>query len=352
MQVFQVINMTNISLSTFQTPIGELIAANAEVLLKREGWAEYKPIPVGTKLYANDLLQPLAGAKAKICHSGSEILRLPDNQISSFSTYRPHKKVLTVERTSRIIAPRSGLIPFIPYIISPRLTQLLNPRPRLRWNPVSDATAYQVAIETSQGIIWQANTEACEVTYPGTPFLKDGIDYWLTVEANSGTSSKAEGMPTALKFRLLDEQNAEMVREAIEQINQQDLTPESKALTYAFLYRSYDLKTEAIEALEILVKGKSRFLAAYRSLAELYQEIGLLPLAEISYLEAVKLTALSSDLEGEALTYVGLGDLCHELGYDGDAIAWWKRAQEKFKVLGDQIWMSRLEAWFNDFWEE
>lgn len=52
---------------------------------------------------------------------------------------------------------------------------------------------------------------------------------------------------------------------------------EAKALVLADLYNQYDLITEAIERLEILVNQGSQIASIYYTLGNLYLQVGLTP---------------------------------------------------------------------------
>lgn len=277
--------------------VGWIIEAKGEVWLKREEWSDYRCTTVGTKLYPGDLLQPTQQARVLVqCADGKTIWSVPAGVISGATNGCPPQAVPIFRKTGDIAPLRSGINPLIPYIISPRRTKLLNPLPKLRWNAVPGASRYAVSLIGDEEVIWETIVRETEVVYSGEPPLESGVDYLLMIEANTGASSLEDDSPD-LGFSLLEENEATVVRDAVEQLVNLDLANETKSLALAHLYMVHDLKTEAIATLEALEKQGSQTAAIYRTLGELYFEVGLNPLAESHYLRATQLVAEAGDLE-------------------------------------------------------
>lgn len=278
--------------------VGWIIEAKGEVWLKREEWSDYRCITVGTKLYPGDLLQPSPQARVLVqCANGTTIWSVPAGVISGATNGCPPQAV-PLPRTRGDIAPlRSGISPLIPYIISPRRTKLLNSLPMLRWNAVPGASRYTVSlIVDEEDVLWETQVEGTEVVYSGESPLESGVDYLLMVEADMGASSLEDDSPD-LGFTLLDENEATVVREAIEQLVKLDLADETKSFALANLYRIHDLKAEAIATWEALVKRGSQIAAIYRTLGDLYLEVGLNPLAQSWYMRATQLGTEVGDVQ-------------------------------------------------------
>jgi hypothetical protein len=166
----------------------------------------------------------------------------------------------------------------------------------LRWNAVRSASRYAVSLIADEEVLWQTQVEGTEVVYSGESPLEPGVDYLLMVEADTGTSSLEEESPD-LGFSLLDENEATVVREAVEQLVKLDLADETKSFALANLYRVHDLNAEAIATLEALVKRGSQIAAIYRTLGDLYLEVGLNSLAENYYMRASQLAAEAGEVE-------------------------------------------------------
>ncbi len=277
--------------------VGWIIEAKGEVWLKREEWSDYRCITVGTKLYPGDLLQPAPQARVLVqCANGTTIWSVPAGVISGATNGCPPQAV-PLPRTRGDIAPlRSGISPLIPYIISPRRTKLLNSLPMLRWNAVPGASRYVVSLIVEEDALWQTQVDGTEVVYSGEPPLESGVDYLLMIEADTGASSLEDDSPD-LGFSLLDENEATVVRDAVEQLINLDLADETKSFALANLYRVHDLKAEAIATLEALVKQESKTAAIYRTLGDLYLEVGLNSLTQSYYLRASQLATETGEVE-------------------------------------------------------
>ena len=192
---------------------------------------------------------------------------------------------------------RGGLDPLIPYIISPRRTLLLTDKPVLRWNPVAGATSYTVSIVSEEGILWeQKDVRETQLVYPGVPPLKPGVEYKLIVLADSGASSEKED-GQGRTFQLLGAGEAKHVREAVDLLDRQSLSGDDKALLQAYLYRGYYLRAEAIDTLEKQAASGSKNPEVYRLLGDLYLQVGVTPLAEKNYMEAIKLYEAAGDAQ-------------------------------------------------------
>jgi tetratricopeptide (TPR) repeat protein len=161
------------------------------------------------------------------------------------------------------------------------------------------------------------------------------------IEANTGASSLEDNSPD-FGFSLLDENEATVVREAVEQLVKLDLADETKSLALAHLYRVHNLKAEAIAILEALVKLGSKTVAVYRTLGELYTEVGLNLLAQKYYLKAIELTK-SEDIEGQALVAAGLGKVYEAIASPQEAIRWLTQARDSYVTLGDTQQALELE---------
>lgn len=174
----------------------------------------------------------------------------------------------------------------IPYIISPRRTLLLNPRPTIRWNPVENATSYTVIIKGGAGYVWQTEVKENEVIYSGSSPLESGVYYTIIVDANTGESSLDDEMPEQ-GFETIGESDRLRVKNAATEI--EATTEEEKSLRLARLYRENNLRSEAIAILEKLANNGSETTAVYQMLEKLYQEIGLANLADKYAQKAVEL---------------------------------------------------------------
>ncbi len=313
-----------------------------DVQLKRSQWKDYQKANLGDLLNPSDQLQLSAGASATVMCNNLSIWVVPPGKVFPVSDGCGSGQ----PKLTRPNNPRSrsrATNETIPYIISPRNTALLTNRPILRWNAVPGATRYQVRVQDAGLTLdWQTETSNTQIEYPGKPLLQPDSYYLLIVETDKGKSSEEE-QGTDLSFTLLDVQKAESVRTEVAQLKQQELTQEAEGLALAYLYQSYDLKAEAIESLEGLVKQQSQTVAVYQLLGDLYLQVGLSQQAKSPYLKALELAQNNEDVEGQAETQVGLGEAEYGLNDKEEAIAWLKKAQENYLLLGDRSQVQALE---------
>ncbi|MBD2296944.1 tetratricopeptide repeat protein [Anabaena sphaerica FACHB-251] len=233
----------------------------------------------------------------------------------------------------------------IPYIISPRRTLLLDNKPKIRWNQVTNAAGYTVSILAGEKEIWTEQVSGTEVIYPGKPALEPGIDYLVIVKTKGQRSSQEEKV-TGLSFRLLSAKDAEDVRTSLALLKKQQLTDTVKSLLQTHLYVGYYLRSEAIETLEKLVAGGAKEAVIYRLLGDLYQQVGLTEQAEGQYLEAIKWATAPQDLQVQAAAKAGLGELYASFSNkekQAEGLSLLRQALDIYKKSGDMQRVKELE---------
>ncbi|MGB0383454.1 MAG: tetratricopeptide repeat protein [Ardenticatenaceae bacterium] len=331
---------TPISFSVTSTPLSPmssdsglnlLVVAEGEVELKRDGWSEYRPTALGAMLRRGDVMRLSDNAKVVILCDNLNTWDVPAGALSGLNGCPQPEEPLLIRHGTLIHNSRQPSEPFIPYIISPRMTRLLTDQPRLRWNEVAGASSYTVSL---QGVKWEAQLNDTEIVYPGDPPLERGRSYLLTIVADNGTKSTDEE-PTRLGFVLLSPEEAETVQTYTTTINGLNLPDESKALALAHLYAEQGLVAEAIEILEPFAENGTQTAATYRLLGDLYRQIGLPLLAEGHYVQAITLSEAINDLEGQAAAQAALGEVYASLNNKQQAIHWLSEAQSGYEILGD-----------------
>lgn len=280
--------------------------------------------------------------RESIAHS---LLRGGTPSLSLQHSSRTSKGEVLLADNCRTIAgdPRGPVDSLIPYVISPRRTLLLSDKPKLRWNVVPGVKRYTASLMKGEKMVWETTSSANEVVYPGEPKLEPGVDYLLVVKADNGKSSQQEKSP-ARGFRLLPAAEAQVVRAAIEQLNNQQVADKAKALVRTYLYIGSDLKSEAIETLEALVAGGIREAMVYRRLGDLYWQAAVNVLAESSYLEAAKLATAAKDIQEQAQVQAALGELYVAIADKQQAIRWLTQARDSHKTLGNTQRVQELET--------
>ena len=237
----------------------------------------------------------------------------------------------------------------VPYIISPRRTQLLENKPTLRWNPVAGATSYKLSLrENKTNLNWELTVAGTEAVYPGEPALKPGVKYRLIVEANTGASSETPVVEGDTEFKLLDEGEMQRVKDAVGAIDQQVPNAAAQKLATANLYISTNLIAEAIETLESLPKSGVETTPIYRTLGDLYREkLQLMPQAEFYYKKAIGI-AKPDDIEELTEAHYGLGQVYSSMRNNIKAISYLKLAKEGYQTLGNLQMVEKIGKQLQD----
>lgn len=238
--------------------------------------------------------------------------------------------------------PRSPTNPDIPYIISPRRTLLLTDKPKLRWNQVLGVKSYDVSLQKGDSVLWQTKVSTNQAVYPGEPRLETGVEYLLIVKADNGKSSTDE-KPNARGFSLLSNDEAQVVKASMIQLNNQKVPDKVKGLQRAFYYIGADLKSEAIETLETLISTGIKETSIYRKVGNLYWETGVHVLTETNYLNAHKLAKTNKDIIQQAQIAEALGDLYIAIDDQKTARNWFAQARDSYKTLGNKQRVEELD---------
>ena len=254
---------------------GQIIQIIGEVKIERKS-GRIARLNNGTRIYPGDKLLTAKNAQIMIQCADLTIQSVAAKQSQLNNCALANKKS---KCPSEIIdCPHRGdelawNNPSIPYIISPRRTTLPKNEPiLLRWNDIADSYIVQV---TGKGVDWETEVNSNEIVYPNNPPLKSGIYYSLIVETDTGRFSLEE-KTSKLGFKILDQDTQNQVDSQIEKLlNKEGLTDEGKALSEAYIYAKYDLKTKAIATLEEAINSGVKTTPIYRQLGELYREIAL-----------------------------------------------------------------------------
>ncbi|AOX04038.1 hypothetical protein BJP34_35540 [Moorena producens PAL-8-15-08-1] len=311
-----------------------------QVKLKRSSWPDYQPAFIGASLGATDHLLLASNSFAKVlCQNLTEWQPEDGRDYIVSEGCRPTSKPKLLKSDRDTVIERATNNPDIPYILRPRDSSVLNQQPLLRWHDVEGVSTYQVRV-TGPEVDWEQQTSATEILYSGKQSLQPGARYWLIVETDQGQNSLKEGV---FGFTIFDEKKAQEVSAAAEQIKQKQLSKPAEALALAHLYRSYDLKTEAIELLDTALGNEPESIRVYQLLGEIYQQVGLNRLAREGYRQALELAKAAADLDTQAQVLGGLAVTSGIIGQKDEAIAWLEKAKEVYHTLGDQVGAGQLE---------
>src|SRR5262249_42798805 len=155
------------------------------VSVKREGWSAYAPVLFGTALHYGDLLRLDGSAQATVVCTDLTLATVPSGVggIPCPVGREPNGPGLVYDG-SLVNPTRSNPSGEFPLVVAPRKTNLLDPRPTLRWTPVAGVTTYTVSVRGPK-VSWSTEvTSGTEVAYPGNaPALVAGATYKVTVVA-------------------------------------------------------------------------------------------------------------------------------------------------------------------------
>jgi hypothetical protein len=301
--------------------------------LKSEAWSQFQAASAPRVLSATDQVRPAPDKSATILCAD-----LSSKNVSTGGPYQIKSLCPTTSEQpltggdGRYVPPRGGNDSLIPYIISPRKTQILTPRPLIRWNAVPGARSYTVHLLDSTGTIWTKEVQGTEVRYPGSPALQTGVSYALIVKGDPGSSSSDEGIP-GLAFRLLDADAAKRLEAAVQGLQQPDLPDEAKVFAEVYLYQSNQLFAEAIEHLETTASSNQANAAIHRLRGDLYLQVRLNQLAKDAYLRAIALAPREGDLETLAEAQAALGGVYLVFRDREAAVAAWQAAKRGYIQL-------------------
>ena len=326
--------------ATTSIPNGQILNISGEVQLQRQNGRNIRPTS-GTPIYPGDKLQTAQNGQITIqcADLGIKSIKAGENQLNSCllaSKKKPECNTNVLRCPDRGDDQVAWNNAPVPYIISPRRTQLLENKPTLRWNPVAGATSYKLSLrENKTKLNWELTVAGTEAVYPGEPALKPGVKYRLIVEANTGASSETPVVEGDTEFGLLDEGEIQRVKDAVGAIDQQVPNESAKKLAISNIYLSTNLIAEAIETLESLPKSGVETPPIYRTLGDLYREnLQLMPQAEVYYKKAIG-TAKPDDIEELTEAHYGLGQVYSSMRNNLEALRYLKLAKEGYQTLGN-----------------
>ena len=340
--------------ATTRIPNGQILNISGEVQLQRQDGRNIRPTS-GTPIYPGDKLQTAQNGQITIqcADLGIKSIKAGENQLNSCLLASEKSKSECNKNLIRCPDRGDDQVAWnnapVPYIISPRRTQLLENKPILRWNPVAGATSYKLSLrENKTKLNWELTVAGTEAAYPGEPALKPGVKYRLSVEANTGASSENTVEEGDTEFGVLDESEVQRVKTAVGAIDKQVPNESAKKLAISNIYLSTNLIAEAIETLETLPKSGVETPPIYRTLGDLYREkLQLMPQAEIYYKKAIG-TAKPDDIEELTEAHYGLGQVYSSMRNNIKAMSYLKLAKEGYKTLGNVEMVEKIGKQLQD----
>lgn len=321
------------------------------VEVKRAGWGNFVGATVGMLVKNGDLLQLADRASAKVTCSDLSVREVRER---SYRVQCGTNNPVIRYKGSRVSRVRAGVpVAAFPIVLSPRMTKLLDPRPTLRWTPVTGVTTYRVSIMRGAVEHWgQEVSGSTELKYPeSAPALAPGVTYKTVVNAG-GRSSSEERLPN-LGFAVLSQEQARAVREAEKKIRDLNLSDVVTRFLTANLYATWGVNLEnprddnwalSAEAIELLegAPGAQAGAAVLRMLGDLYLSLGLTNLAEARYLRALEASEAADDMQGRALAQYALGRIYKVRLNSAEAVRRLNTARDLFQSFGDAESVARV----------
>ncbi len=330
--------LLSLSVPAFAGPEGLTLVTEVrgDVSVQRDGRKPQRA-RVGDRLKVSDKLSLGKGGAAKVLCDNASIWK--PNTVGTFTIAQGcQTKGRTVLRSANQdrIPTRSGNDPTIPFVISPRNTNVIDSQQLLRWNPVAGARDYRVSV-TGPDVKWEKSVKQSQVLFSDAA-LKPGMRYRVMVMAENGASSQSE---TGIGFSILDSATATQIKSDISALQRQELSEEAQVLAIAHLERSNELYGSAIDRLESYLNQGNQSAAGYQLLGDLYRQVELPGQAQKQYVAGLALMRKAQNLEGQAEILESLGQVDRGLGQLKAAIGWLEEAQKRYRELGDG---ERVEA--------
>ena len=346
-----------------QTARIQSITGNGKVKIQRQNRTNWDLASPGKDFKDGDQIFPDSGMKVLVrCPSQTDPIRVKAGVVSGIGSICVNLVARDVRGSHLDLATLGGFDPTIPYLITPRHTLLLTPKPLLRWNAVPGTTEYTVEVKSPKRTLWQTKTKNNETPYAG-PALEAGIPYTVVIRTNSGKSSLDEMTPdgksksTHLEFRVLRPAETPTIANtkpseiadilALVDLYSNYVLQESLLASYQLprdYAETYNLTGEAITLLEsVIQRGQSSSLI-HRTLGDLYWQTGLIHPAEVEYKKAIALTKTPESLEDVTRAQEQLGQIYWVMGKKDEAHQAYLQAKEGYKSLGDQSKVEELQA--------
>jgi hypothetical protein len=275
-----------------------LVRIEGTVELKRLAWSDYQPATLGARVRRGDLLLP-DGRIAVLCAD----LSLHELRAES-GVPCPVQEPVLWRGESKVVTPRSS-DELIPYILHPRRTRVLTPRPWLRWHDTG-AGSYTVIVR-GDGQEWkQRGVTGSEMQYPtDAPPLKSGVDYLLVVMDEDSGRSSTEDPCKGLGFRVLTDEERTAVEARAAEIEALALDELARRFALATYYAGQELRGEALMLLDEL-SGTLDTPAVHLWRGDVLRETALSDEAAVAYQEALERAETLDDRESQARAHVGL----------------------------------------------
>lgn len=315
-----------------------------QVEVRRAGWEKFVRATVNMRVRNGDLFRLTGKSSAKVTCADTNVIVIQGRNLrvdckTTKPIFRFKNNVTRPQRTGDPIRA-------FPVLISPRKTKLLDPRPTLRWTPVSGASVYRVSIIRGTAEHWAREVSGVtELKYPeDAPALVPGETYKAIIAAGNHNSDEEE-LPN-LGFTVLGRDEAHAVRMREGKIRAKNPSELSTIFLIANLYATWGvnpddswddrwaLNTEAIELLE-QASATRPDASILRMLGDMYMSLSLATLAEKPYMRALELSEATEDVFGKAWAHYALAHVFTERFNDAETTKRLLSARKLFQSFGD-----------------
>lgn len=321
-----------------------LLEPDAEVELRRAGWAGFGPAGFGTVLRPGDLVRVAEGGQADVFCGDQASWSQGPRRLTGDG--QEHGVPCDSGRPPRpwpdVAALRGPAEEERVYVVRPRNTALLSDRPDVVSGPsgtganppstvsvLSDDGKERAPIRNVQWIVGWPDTWAP---------LQSGATYVLLASDEQPDAGTTLGRG----FWLLDPSSADEVRDREAELRKLGLSQAAEQLLVSELYRSYGLHAEAIGLLRRLSEEVPS-PPIWLNLGQAYLETGLPAEASESFEAALRLAEGLGDLPSAGEAHVGLA-LAAQLEDDAPAFAvHLEQARKIFEEVGDDQMSQEIE---------
>ncbi|MBX3085575.1 MAG: hypothetical protein KF716_28320 [Anaerolineae bacterium] len=332
-----------VSAQTDAPAVSVVTQSSETARLRRNGWKGFSQLSTGAAVQFGDLIDPKGGTVRVLCADLTERTITRPGPLPC-----PRERGVLVQSGLSLAGWQRGQSEdvTIPFLITPRATDVLTTHPLIWWNTTIDAEGYRITVR-GDGLNWSTDIDdpaQNQLEYPDdAPPLKRGQTYTVVVSElirhKVGHSSTEEDAP-GMSFRVLGNAEAEIIRENADRLTNRLREAETRDMVLAFYYQQVGMKAEAVRLLmgltgDLLMPADTSKLPApksavlYLRLGDLCLETGIDLYASVAYAKALEIATSAGDVETQALAATGLAmlspDADKRTAYIEQALTSWEK---------------------------
>ena len=345
-----------------QPAVSLVIQTGTQAVIRRSGWSGFSRLSLGAEVQFGDLLDPKGEPMRILCANLAVAVVTHLGPVPC-----PRERVILHLDTRAIAGWQRGKSDdtAIPFLISPRATDITTPYPLIWWNAVPGVDGYRVTVrgERQNWSVTLNDPRTNQVMYPkNAPALKPGVAYTVeivSIIAGADDHSSIEEDVPGLSFSVLAPQDSDDVQKAAANIRANVKDKTLGDLAVAYFYAQRNLKADALQ----LLAGVSRDVPGltspranrpgspvstspilYLRLGDLYASSRIRLFADQEYRRAAELAEKNGDLETQAVAWMELArlaaDKSQQTEYATKAVTIWQQ-------LGAQQQIDAVQQEFN-----